>query len=83
MSTTSPFYDAAALVAFADGLLQRAGLEAAMARSVAQTLVDGDLLGHDTHGLALLAGYLKEIENGTMTASGAPETLSDRPAAVL
>ena len=83
MHTDAPLYDAAALVAFADGLLQRAGLDAAMAASVAQTLVDGDLLGHDTHGLALLAGYLKEIENGTMANTGAPETLSDRPAAVL
>ncbi|RYY94335.1 MAG: FCD domain-containing protein, partial [Comamonadaceae bacterium] len=45
--------------------------------------VEGDLLGHDTHGLALLAGYVKEIESGGMTRDGAPEVLSDRPAAVL
>lgn len=83
MTDTLPLYDAAALVAFADGLLQRAGLAPAMALSVAQTLVDGDLLGHDTHGLALLAGYLKEIESGKMAVQGSPETLSDRPAAVL
>lgn len=54
-----------------------------MADSVARTLVEGDLLGHDTHGLALLAGYVKEIESGGMTRDGAPEVLSDRPAAVL
>ncbi|KQP13091.1 Ldh family oxidoreductase [Pseudorhodoferax sp. Leaf267] len=83
MQPDTPLYDATALVAFATGLLQRAGLDAAMAACVAQTLVDGDLLGHDTHGLALLAGYVKEIENGTMAASGAPAVLSDRPAAVL
>ncbi len=83
MNADTPLYDAAALVTFASGLLQRAGLQAAMAASVAQTLVDGDLLGHDTHGLALLAGYLKEIENGTMATSGQPDVLSDRPAAVL
>lgn len=83
MSTESPVYNAAALVTFAGSLLQRAGLEAAMAASVAQTLVDGDLLGHDTHGLALLAGYLKEIESGAMARHGRPRTLSDRPAAVL
>ena len=83
MTDTPPLYDAAALVAFANGLLQRAGLAPAMAASVAQTLVDGDLLGHDTHGLALLAGYLGEIETGKMARSGAPATLSDRPAAVL
>lgn len=82
-ASTTPLYDATALTHVAATLLQRAGLDAAMARSVAQTLVDGDLLGHDTHGLNLLAGYLKEIESGGMVASGAPETVSDRPAAVL
>jgi LDH2 family malate/lactate/ureidoglycolate dehydrogenase len=81
--TTTLLYDPAALTQVAATLLQRAGLEDAMARSVAQTLVDGDLLGHDTHGLNLLAGYLKEIESGGMAKSGAPALLSDRPAAVL
>ena len=64
-------YRADALTAFADALLQKAGLAAPMAASVARTLVDGDLLGHDTHGLALLAGYLKELESGGMTRDGA------------
>lgn len=81
--STTPLYDPTLLTQVAASLLQRAGLDAAMAASVAQTLVDGDLLGHDTHGLNLLAGYLKEIENGGMATSGAPATLSDRPAAVL
>ena len=54
----APLYDAAALVDFADALLTRAGMAAPLARSVAQTLVDGDLLGHDTHGLALLVESL-------------------------
>lgn len=78
-----PLYDATRLADVAATLLERAGLDGAMARSVAQTLVDGDLLGHDTHGLALLPGYLKEIEKGSMATQGTPETLSDRPAAVL
>jgi LDH2 family malate/lactate/ureidoglycolate dehydrogenase len=76
-------YRADALRDYASALLQKAGLAASMADSVARTLVEGDLLGHDTHGLALLAGYVKEIESGGMTPDGAPEVLSDRPAAVL
>jgi LDH2 family malate/lactate/ureidoglycolate dehydrogenase len=79
----APRYRADALVDYADALLQNAGLVAPMARSVAQTLVDGDLLGHDTHGLALLAGYVRELENGGMRREGAPLVLSDKPAAVL
>ncbi|MFZ3120980.1 MAG: Ldh family oxidoreductase, partial [Variovorax sp.] len=45
-------YDANALRRFGADLLQRAGLAAPMATCVADTLVEGDLLGHDTHGLA-------------------------------
>lgn len=79
----APLYRADALVAYADALLRKAGLAAPQAAAVARTLVEGDLLGHDTHGLALLAGYLKELESGGMARDGAPEVLSDRPAAVL
>ena len=44
-----------------------------MARSVAESLVEADLLGHATHGLALLADYVEEIDNGTMAPSGEAE----------
>lgn len=76
-------YRADELDSFASALLQAAGMDAEPARVVAQTLVEGDLLGHDTHGLALLAAYVTELENGRMLRSGAPEVLSDRGAALL
>lgn len=79
----TPRYNVAKLITYATDLLVAAGLAAPMAASVAETLVEGDLLGHDTHGLAQLPGYLKEIESGGMTKSGGPETVSDKPAAVL
>jgi L-lactate dehydrogenase len=75
-------YSPAALRGFATALLEAAGLDAPIAEVVADTLVQGDLLGHDTHGLALLAPYAKEIEAGTMTRSGAPAVLSDRGASL-
>lgn len=75
-------YSASELIAFATGLLDRAGLEMEKARGVAETLVEGDLLGHDTHGLALLAGYLAEIEKGAMAKTGEPRVIADFPAAV-
>jgi len=74
-------FAAAALNAFATSLVERAGVRHDMAVDVADVLVTADLLGHTTHGLALLAPYLGEIERGTMTRSGAPEIVSDRPAA--
>lgn len=76
-------YPADALVAFARRLLSQAGLAAPMAADVADILVTGDLLGHTTHGLALLAPYLAEIEKGAMGKSGAPVIVNQRPAAQL
>ncbi|MCM2297658.1 Ldh family oxidoreductase [Rhodoferax sp.] len=76
-------YASAALTRFAVELLQTVGMDAVLAEAVAQTLVEGDLMGHDTHGLALLAPYVKEIEKGTMALTGAPEVLSDHGASLL
>jgi L-lactate dehydrogenase len=52
-----------------------------IAADVASILVDGDLLGHTTHGLALLAPYLGEIERGTMLRNGAWTVVNGRPSA--
>jgi LDH2 family malate/lactate/ureidoglycolate dehydrogenase len=76
-------YSAQALRDFSQALLEAAGMPPDPAEAVADTLVEGDLLGHDTHGLALLAPYIREIENKTMEVSGMPDTLSDRGASLL
>ena len=76
-------YSAMALRTYAAELLHGAGLARDRAEVVAEVLVEGDLLGHDTHGLAQLPGYLGALVNGTMTAAGEPEAVSDRGAAVL
>jgi L-lactate dehydrogenase len=47
------------------------------ARTVADVMVEGDLLGHDTHGLDQLAGYLEQIRDGLLATSGDPEVLAD------
>lgn len=75
-------YPSAALQEFATVLLQRSGVDADKAKTVAEILVEGDLLGHDTHGLALLPVYLREIEKGAMAKTGGPRVLADFPAAV-
>ena len=72
MSAPAVRYAADALRGFARALLDRAGV-----------LVEADLLGHTTHGLALLAPYLGEIEKGGMTKTGAPDVLNSRPATEL
>jgi L-lactate dehydrogenase len=78
-----PRFPVDALLAFAQALLTRAGLAEDRAQVVAEVLVEGDLLGHDTHGLALLAPYLTEIERGAMAVAGDVVVLNDRAAALL
>ena len=75
-------YSAGVLVKFATALLTAAGLDSAKATAVAEILTEGDLLGHTTHGLALLAAYLGDIEKGTMEKSGEPRVVADFPAAI-
>ena len=70
------------LINFAVQLLVRSGLDEDKARATADILVEGDLLGHTTHGLALLAPYLGELESGGMRKHGEPEVVSDFPAAI-
>ncbi len=76
-------YTPEALQKFSRALLTRAGLETEMASVVSDVLIEGDLLGHDTHGLALLPGYLRELEAGTMAKSGKHRVIEERPASAL
>jgi LDH2 family malate/lactate/ureidoglycolate dehydrogenase len=80
--TPNPMYPVQALLDFSGDLLLAAGLPRDKARAVAEILVEGDLMGHTTHGLALLDPYLREIEGGTMTHEGEPSVIADAPAAV-
>ena len=77
-----PRYPSQDLLRFATALLERAGLDHEKSRTVAEVLLEGDLLGHDTHGLHLLAPYLKELEQGTMERNGGPRVVHDKPAAM-
>lgn len=77
---TATRFDAAALQEFARQLLQRSGMPADRAADVADILVEGDLLGHDTHGLQLLPTYMAEIEGGGLTLTGEPLVLADQGA---
>jgi LDH2 family malate/lactate/ureidoglycolate dehydrogenase len=70
-------FDAEHLAEFAQSLLVKAGMVEALARDVAEVLLEGDLLGHDTHGLQLLGPYLAEIEKGAMLKSGEITVLSE------
>lgn len=75
---TDPRYSSEALLTFAHSLFSAAGLEDDKATAVATYLVEADLMGHSTHGLALAGWYLQSITDGVMTKTGSFESVSDR-----
>ncbi len=75
-------YGATALQDFALTLFTAAGLTPALAAPIARYLVEADMMGHDTHGLALAPWYLQHIADGTVTLDGTPTVLADKAAAV-
>lgn len=69
---------------FIEQLFLDAKVSPEVARIVSQVLVEGDLLGHHTHGVKLAQGYLKDLRMGH--ARGSAESLhiiKKSPAAVL
>ena len=69
-------YDASTLRDFATGLFAQGGLAPPRARAVAEVLIEGDLYGQSTHGLALAAPYLDSLASGDMAMQGEPDVTS-------
>ncbi len=68
---------------FGSEVLVRAGVPEAGARIVAETLVDADLHGVDSHGVVRLDIYLKRLEGGMIDAAAAPAVLRDHAPVLL
>lgn len=64
-------------------ILKKCGLDAGKAESTARILIEGDLLGHRTHGLQLLPAYVESLESGKMETEGSFEILNENPATCL
>ena len=75
-----PRFDPDALRGFAAGVLERVGMPRDKAVVVAEGLVEADLYGHTTHGLALLPEYAEEVESGEMAVDGEPGIVASRGA---
>src|SRR5258706_2959484 len=72
---------ATSCIQYATQLLQKAGLPVDQAVAVAGRLIESDLLGHSTHGLAMLPTYLERLGDGRIARTGDIEVISDRGAA--
>lgn len=78
-----PKIERAALERFASALLTAAGMEMAKADVTARVLVEGDMIGHDTHGVGLLPWYLDALADGTLRGTGDHEVVADRGASFV
>ncbi len=76
-------FHADSLVTFAVGVLKASGMQPELAQDVAEVLVEGDLYGHDTHGLALLTPYVNTLKKGQMRGSGEIEIVTQRAAVAV
>ena len=65
------------VLSFAEQILRHYGLVTPEARAVAATLVEGNLLGHPTHGLAKLPGYVELLKAGGISRSGDIQIVAD------
>ena len=80
---SSPRYAYDSLLTFAAGLASASGLSEDRANTHARVLLEADLMGHTTHGLAMLGGTLGGLESGGVTSSGEPEVLKDTGSVLL
>jgi LDH2 family malate/lactate/ureidoglycolate dehydrogenase len=75
-------FDYTALRDFTRTLFEKAGYEREKADATAEVLIEADLMGHSTHGLALAPWYLEGAAKGEVRGCGEPEVLADRGACV-
>ena len=78
-----PVIPAQALTDFSERLLAAAGTPAASARRVAETLVESNLVGHDSHGVLRLPQYVQAIRAGTLNPAGALTVVRETLATAL
>jgi len=76
--TPATHFNVQALTTFVERLFERAGADAQVAQVVTRVLLEGELLGHRTHGLNLVSRYIGGMLEGKVQARAqALEQVSD------
>ncbi|MEM3027606.1 MAG: Ldh family oxidoreductase [Candidatus Bathyarchaeia archaeon] len=78
-----PTFKAKDLVKIAASLLERAGATPEESYLVAESLVEADLCGHETHGLMRLSQYTDWLKNGRIKAGMKPIVLKEGPTTAI
>jgi LDH2 family malate/lactate/ureidoglycolate dehydrogenase len=79
MPDTDQRFDYQALQHFACTLLERATVPPERALPMAKRMLDADLFGYSTHGLAYMSTYLERIEAGYIRPRAELRVLNDQP----
>lgn len=78
-----PVFNATHLAQLGARLLAAAGVPAATAQLVSASLVEGNLTGHDSHGVIRLVQYVRAIERGQINPHAEPEIIRETATTAL
>jgi len=70
-------YKAENLREFAEQAMVKGGMGTEQAASTARLLLEADLMGHTTHGLALCGPYIKSVKAGDLKPHGEVNVVKD------
>jgi LDH2 family malate/lactate/ureidoglycolate dehydrogenase len=76
-------HDAGELLTLARTVLEDAGAPPATANTVAESLVESNLRGHDSHGIRRLAPYIEAVKDGRVDPQAEPEVVTRKGAIVI
>jgi LDH2 family malate/lactate/ureidoglycolate dehydrogenase len=76
-------YSAGELLHLARAVLEDAGAPPATANTVAESLVESNLRGHDSHGVRRLVPYVEAVKDGRVDPKAEPEVVQRRGAIVI
>ena len=74
-----PNLDAKTLTNFAAAIFERSAIPPAVARQVAESLVLGNLKGHDSHGVIRILEYVDWVQRGWVNPLGQLTVLREQP----
>ena len=78
-----PKISSSVLTRFSTALFQAAGVSEHESRLVAESLVHSNLLGHDSHGVAQIPGYIDGIRDGTVRSGADLRILNESSSSIV
>jgi uncharacterized oxidoreductase len=76
-------FSADGLVRYVTSVLEATGSPPDLAATVAASLIEANLAGHDSHGIMLLPRYVRAVQAGRLLPAARPEVLSRHQATAI